>query len=108
MVRTARAAAGGSYVIEVFVVPQRRPEVELVQARAAAEHELFTEVLVVGDLDDQPRAQEILFDLLAGRPSSSALPVGAGALTDGERVASGDLRESGHVEGGGRDLHESS
>jgi hypothetical protein len=47
------AGVGAAHVIEVFGVAQLFGEMQLVQAGTAAEGELFTKQLVVGDLDDQ-------------------------------------------------------
>lgn len=51
------------HVVEVFGVAQLPGEMQLVQARPAAEGELVSEQLVLGDLDDQPREDQVLLDL---------------------------------------------
>ena len=49
------SAGSGTYVVQVFAISPGGMDVELVEAGAAPEHELLSEVWVIGDLADEVR-----------------------------------------------------
>ena len=66
------AAFAASDVVEVLAVSQGWRDPELVEACSAAKDEFGAEVVVVGDLDDQPGEQQVLFDLIGCGPRGDA------------------------------------
>ena len=62
----ADAAGGGTHVVEIFGIPARWMEVQLVKTGATSEDKLVAEVVVAGDEANQLGQKQVLLDLVQG------------------------------------------